>query len=121
MTCPECQAPFRRKQELRRHIASIHLPDSIYCPYPSCSWRGRRREAFLKHLEDQKCGPKPEQGVYEIYVTDLVLDWILEGTPVETAAVYAVDFVAERAYELGKEEEWQNLWGNGGKRSRRAA
>jgi hypothetical protein len=59
----------------------------------------------------------PEQGLYEIYVTNLVLDWILEGVSVDTAAVYALDFVAERAVELGKEEGWKNLWGKRSKRS----
>jgi hypothetical protein len=67
-------------------------------------------------LHDQKCGPKPERRQYEIYVTGLVLDWILEGVSVERAARYALDFVAERALELEKVEEWGDLWGT---RSRR--
>jgi Zinc finger, C2H2 type len=119
MTCPKCQVSFKRPQELRRHILSIHLPCWIYCPYTSCPWRGRRREDFQKHLDTQKCGPKPEQ-LYEIYVTGLVLDWILEGVSVDTAADYALDFVAERALELDKEEDWQNLWGDRGKRAKRS-
>jgi Zinc finger, C2H2 type len=117
--CPECKVSFKRKQELRRHILSLHLPCWIYCPYSRCSWRGHRKEDFQKHLNDQKCGPKPERKQYEIYLTDLILDWILEGVPVERAARYALDFVAERALELGKGEEWGNLWGNRGNTTRR--
>ncbi len=41
----------------------------------------------------------------------MVLDWIKDGTPVETAATYALDFVSEKAWELGFVEEWENLWG----------
>ena len=41
----------------------------------------------------------------------MVLNWIEDGTSVETAATYALDFVAERALELGFVEEWKNLWG----------
>jgi Zinc finger, C2H2 type len=109
--CPECKVPFKRQQELRRHILSLHLPYWIYCPYPGCSWRGHRKEDFQSHLDHQKCGPKPERRQYEIYVTGLVLDWIIEGASVERAARYALDFVAERALELGKAEEWRDLWG----------
>jgi hypothetical protein len=107
------------QEELRRHILSFHLPCWIYCPYMTCAWRGHREEDFQRHLNNQQCGPEPEREWYEIYVTDLVLDWILEGVPVERAANYALDFVAERALELGKVEEWRDLWGDRGKVSRR--
>jgi len=70
-------------------------------------------------LDDQQCGPTPEREQYEIYITDLVLDWILEGVSVERAASYALDFVAERALELGKVEEWRDLWGDRGKTAQR--
>lgn len=59
-----------------------------------------------------KCGPIPEWEEYQIYDTSLILGWILEdGTPVQVAASYALDFVRERAMELGKVESWSNLWG----------
>jgi hypothetical protein len=49
---------------------------------------------------------------YQIYNTNLILGWILEDdTPVQVAASYALDFVRERARELGKVETWSNLWG----------
>lgn len=64
-------------------------------------------------MDNQKCGPKPERERYEIYVADLVLEWILEepGISTKSATNYALDFVAERALELGKMGEWADLWG----------
>jgi hypothetical protein len=41
----------------------------------------------------------------------MVLDCIKNGTSVETAAGYALDFVSEKAQELGFNQEWENLWG----------
>jgi hypothetical protein len=47
-----------------------------------------------------------------IYDVKLVLGYILEdGAPVERVEKYALDFVAERAVELGKVEEWEDLCG----------
>jgi hypothetical protein len=54
----------------------------------------------------------PEREQYQIYNTNLILGWILEDdTPAHVAASYALDFVRERARELGKVESWSNLWG----------
>jgi hypothetical protein len=69
-------------------------------------------------LDTQQCGPKPEPRLYEIYVTKLILDFIIEGVSVDTAADYALDFVGERALELGKEGDWQDLWGDRGRRAK---
>ncbi|KAI0290491.1 hypothetical protein BC826DRAFT_970425 [Russula brevipes] len=114
LLCPGCKEQVGyRPQELNRHILSMHLPCWIFCPYPSCTWRGTRPQELERHLETEKCGPKPEREQYQIYDTKLILGWILEdGTPVEVAARYALDFVGERAIELGKEEAWSDLWGN---------
>lgn len=111
--CPECKEHVGyRQQELRRHLLSIHLPCWICCPYPSCTWRGTRKEELKKHLIKDKCGPRPVREQYQIYNTNLILGWILEDdTPVQVAASYALDFVRERARELGKVESWSNLWG----------
>jgi hypothetical protein len=46
-----------------------------------------------------------------IYDTKMILDWIKDGTPVATAAGYALDLVSERARELGFVAEWSDLWG----------
>ena len=61
-------------------------------------------------MDKGKCGPKPEPGQYQIYDTKLILGWILEGDiPLKVAAGYALDFVGERAIELGKVEAWRDL------------
>ena len=41
----------------------------------------------------------------------MVVDWIKDGTPVKTAAGYALGLVSERARGLGFVEEWEDLWG----------
>jgi hypothetical protein len=46
-----------------------------------------------------------------IYNIKMILDFIKDGVPVRTAEQYALDFVAERALELGKEEEWEDRCG----------
>jgi len=113
LLCPGCGIQVgHRLQNLKRHILSTHLPCWIYCPYPLCAWRGSRNEEFERHLTKNQCGPKPSREQYQIYDTNLVLDLILEaGTSVDVAASYALDFVAERAMELGKGEEWRDRWG----------
>ncbi|KAI0003325.1 hypothetical protein BJV74DRAFT_524693 [Russula compacta] len=111
--CPECREQVGyRQQNLKRHILSMHLPCWVHCPHPSCSWRGTRKEELDRHMVKENCGPRPERGQYQVYDTKLILSWILEdNTPVEVAARYALDFVGERAKELGKEEAWKDLWG----------
>jgi hypothetical protein len=48
----------------------------------------------------------------KIYDKLLVLGFIFEDrVPVEKAEKYALDFVAEKALELGKEVEWDDLCG----------
>lgn len=41
----------------------------------------------------------------------MIIDWIKDGTSVEIAAEYALDFVSEKACELDLVEEWEDLWG----------
>lgn len=91
----------------------MHLPCWIFCPYPSCNWRGTRTYALKSHLDRNKCGPSPEfEDQCQIYDTNLILGWILQDDlPVQVAASYALDFVGERARELGKLETWRDLWG----------
>ncbi|KAH9972446.1 hypothetical protein BGW80DRAFT_373077 [Lactifluus volemus] len=119
--CPTCGKPCRRKQELGRHLLSFHLPLSIFCPYSLCSWRGDRTEDLQRHLRKQGCGPlNPRREQYEIYERRTILDWILiRGNAVEQVARYALGVVEERARELGKMEEWSDLWGRQGKTARR--
>jgi len=56
-------------------------------------------------------GTDPKVEPCLIYDTEVVLDWIKMGTPIKTVANYALDFVSEKARELGFEEEWKDLWG----------
>jgi hypothetical protein len=113
MFCPECREQVGyRQQNLKRHILSKHLPFWIFCPHPYCAWRGARKEDLKRHVDKEKCGPKPEPEQYQIYDTKLILGWILEDNiPLKVAAGYALDFVSERARELGKVEAWRDLWG----------
>jgi hypothetical protein len=111
--CPVCQRRCGRRQELKRHLFSFHLPFWIFCPYFRCPWRGHRVEDLRTHLDHQQCGPEPNRRQYEIYDSDLVAGWILDGdASVEIAADYALDFVRQRAWELQMTEEWENLWGH---------
>lgn len=115
LLCPACQRQCRRRQELKRHLLSFHLPLWIRCPHSRCLWRGHRLEGLKMHLAQQKCGPIPKRKQYEIYNKDLIVDWILDGeSSVEVAARYALGFVEERAWELLMTEEWEDLWGHRG-------
>jgi hypothetical protein len=97
---------------LERHILSLHLPCWIACP--CCFWRGSRREELVRHSEKSECAltfEKPHKRIqyriYQIYDTKLILDWILDDLlPVNIAANFALGFVKERAWELGREEVW---------------
>ena len=51
-----------------------------------------------------------------IYDPKLILGWISDKVvSFEVAEQYALDFVQERARELGKAHLWGNLWRYGGK------
>ena len=111
--CPwtGCEKTFRpeRPQELERHIGSIHLPYQFFCPIPSCLWRGGRRDEFYTHLTNFHPRSAYEPGV--IYDIRLIIGHIRNGVSIRRAERYALDFVAERALELGKVEEWEDLCG----------
>ena len=50
-----------------------------------------------------------------IYDPNLILGWILdEVVSFEVAEQYTLDFVQERARELGKEDLWRDPWRHGG-------
>jgi hypothetical protein len=61
-------------------------------------------------------GADPKVGPCQVYDTKIILERIKAGTPVETAKVYALGFVSEKADELGFVEEWKDLWGGRGKK-----
>ncbi|KAH9977920.1 hypothetical protein BGW80DRAFT_1249572 [Lactifluus volemus] len=109
LLCPECQRPCGRRQELKRHLLSFHLPFWIFCPYSRCPWRGHRVEGLKTHLCHQKCGPEPNRKQYEIYDSDLVVGWILDnGTSVKVAADCALAFVQGKAWELQMMEDFDH-------------
>jgi hypothetical protein len=91
-------------------MLSTHLPLWLYCPHSPCPWRGHRKEDFKTHLREHP-GADGKADPFHVYEAKMILDWIKDGTPVETAAGYALEFVSERARELGFVEEWKNLWG----------
>jgi hypothetical protein len=121
--CLVCGKECGRKQEMKRHLLSLHLPNWICCPHSRCPWRGHRIEDLRSHLKThQKRRVKLSRGQYIIYDKNLVLDLILEDKePFETVIGYALDFVYERALERNMVREWEDLLGrvadNAGRRS----
>ncbi|KAH9972455.1 hypothetical protein BGW80DRAFT_1314612 [Lactifluus volemus] len=114
--CPKCDKPFRRPQNLKRHIMSLHLPCWIYCSRSGCSWRGHRKDELKRHLSKQKCGSKPWDNEYRIYEPKMILNWILKDqVPVGVGASYALVLAGEKAMELRKEEDWTDFWGGKGR------
>ncbi|KAI9452216.1 hypothetical protein BJY52DRAFT_946735 [Lactarius psammicola] len=109
--CPKCWKKFGRRQDRDRHLL-LHLPCSLYCPYPSCSWRGDRTNLFRQHWNAHACGPVPKREGYQIYPSKMILDWITNGrVSTDVAADYALLFAEGKARDLGKLEAWKNLWG----------
>jgi Zinc finger, C2H2 type len=114
--CPKCNKPFRRQQDLKRHIMSVHLPCWIYCSRSGCTWRGHRKDKLKRHLWKQKCGSKAWDKQYQIYEPKMILNWILKDqVPVGVGASYALVLAAEKATELRKEGEWTDFWGGKGR------
>jgi hypothetical protein len=101
-------------------MLSAHLPLWLHCPHLPCAWRGHRKEDFKAHLEEHH-GADPKAGLCQVYDTRMVLDWIKDGSSIETAKVYALGFVSEKAHELGFVEEWKDLWGKRGKKGQHSS
>jgi hypothetical protein len=69
---------------------------------------------FERHLDAQQCGSNPEGSQCQIYNVKMVLSWIKNSTGADamlTAQNIAVDFVKERAVELGRQEWLYDPWG----------
>ncbi|KAI0250309.1 hypothetical protein BJV78DRAFT_1283272 [Lactifluus subvellereus] len=121
MLCPKCGKSYVRRQEVERHLMSLHLPDWIGCPDLHCFWRGDRPEEFNKHLSKRHgCNlSNVERNQYEIYDRDNILRHILDQQQsVDVMAGYALNFVGRMALELGKTEWLNDPWGRPGKRAR---
>src|SRR6266576_7035331 len=66
--CPVCKVAFDRVQERNRHVES-YLPHSVRCPFPGCTWTGRRQWDFKKQHWRKKhpeAGQAPGEGANEI-------------------------------------------------------
>jgi hypothetical protein len=109
----ECEATFshKRPQDVKRHVLALHLPYAFFCTISPCLWRGGREDEYSKHLENNHRGyEKREPG--QTYDKALVLRYIFENhAPLETVELYALEFIAVRAIELKKVEEWKDLCG----------
>ena len=114
--CPACKGIFNEYQDLERHFQSLHLPCPIFCPHSArdCRWRGSGIDDLEKHLDTQKCGPKPAEKHCQIYDIKLILSWIKNlqsSDDISTTQNIAVELVKERALELGRQEWLEDPWG----------
>ena len=111
-TCPwaNCAVRFCHMEDVERHVLQSHLPHSLYCPAPSCLWRGATPRVFKRHSSRYHPeAPHPVQPCL-IYDAKSVLGNIFDhGMPVEMAQQYALQCVAEKALEVGKTEEWEDM------------
>ena len=76
-------------------------------------------DEFQRHLNTQKCGPRPEEQQYQIYNVKMILSWIKDsdgGEALPVAQNISVELVKERAQELGKQEWLDDPWGRSGSR-----
>lgn len=123
--CPACKVIFNGYQDVERHFQSLHLPCPIFCPHSArgCRWRGSCIGDLEKHLDIQKCGPKPAEQQYQIYDVKLILSWIenlQSGDDISKTQNFAVELVKERALELGRQEWLEDPWGLSAERRHRA-
>ena len=121
--CKIClMVSFGRRQELDRHIQLIHLPCCVFCPYSHCEWRGCRVDELQKHLDQQGCNQNSPVQEYRIYEVKTILKMIRSAESndaIRNAQDWAVDFVRERAIQLGKDEWIVDPWGCLERRERR--
>ena len=110
--CFICNRTFSRWQERNRHVES-YLPHSILCPFPDCTWTGRRQWDFQEHWRKKhsEAGPVPGEDANEIYDPRDFVELIRDGTPVEEVARYAFAKVQEGLRRLGKPEAEASVLG----------
>jgi hypothetical protein len=107
-----CGATFNpmRPQDVQYHLLAVHLPFALFCTIPGCHWRCWHENDYETHLNNVHPGYDGLQPG-EIYDRALILGYIRNGAAFQTAENLALGFVSERAGELGKEEEWEDLCG----------
>lgn len=110
--CINCGHKFVRVQERNRHLES-YLPHSIYCPFPACSWTGRRQWDFKEHWgrKHREAGRLPREDENEIYDPKDFVKSIVGGAPVEEVARSAFVKVQESLERLGKPDMGANVLG----------
>ena len=112
----DCGTPFKRRQELERHVESLHLPPWIFCSSPGCKWRGGRVDEYRRHKTTHNAQNFPaEEQECHIYNVKMILGLIKDSAgsdAITTAQRFAVDLVKERALELGKQEWLDDPWGH---------
>jgi hypothetical protein len=111
--CPVCEVTFDRGQERNRHVES-YLPHWIRCPFPSCTWTGRRQWDFKKQhwiRKHSEAGQAPAEGASEIYDPKDFVKLIVDGTPVDEVARYAFTKVRESLGRMGRPDVLANVLG----------
>lgn len=111
--CPSCGKLFSRRQERDRHVKS-YLPNSLFCPFAHCSWRGDRVNTLKTHWRTTHPyfgeGPRPED--CRIYDPDPLVRGVAgRELTIEHARMIALQVVKLRAPELGKLGIWNGEWG----------
>jgi len=112
VVCVICLKVFTRIQERNRHVES-YLPHSILCPFPDCTWTGRRQWDFKEHWrrKHSDAGQVPGEEANEIYDPKEFVRLIVDGTPVEEVARTAFAKVQESLGRLGKPGVGANVLG----------
>ncbi|KAH9979357.1 hypothetical protein BGW80DRAFT_1557043 [Lactifluus volemus] len=102
LCCPmlECDATFKHSRDVKHHVVARHLPYAIFCPIPSCYWRGGCRDEYDVHYRIQH----PEYDKHEpgqTYDNAATLRSIFEyGTTYEIAEGHALWDVSETALQF---------------------
>ncbi len=113
-TCPDptCKTICGRQQEWERHVLK-HLPQHIYCPHPSCNWRGSRRYSLMDHYNKKHQHPQsqvPDLGssdAFTIYDGKRLVKRLVNREVTLKEAIDEADASVRRmAVELGKWVMW---------------
>jgi hypothetical protein len=115
LRCPVCEHSFRRTQERDRHVRT-HLPYSLFCPFPGCSWRGDRPYTLPAHWTERhpNFGASPDPEDCNLYKPDPLVQSIISGESlVEEMIVIALQMIRIRAQELGRVDILEDEWGRG--------
>jgi len=112
-------ASFKRRQELERHIQSLHLPYWLFCSSPGCQWRDDRIDKLQRHRSTHN-GQTASAGEQDcqIYNVKMILGLIKDSAGIDgitTGQSFAVDLVKERALEIEKQEWLEDPWGRSGR------